>query len=236
MMSLSGKVALVTGGSVGKELARAFLEAGSKVAFIYRNAGREAGLRDSFGKYAESADLIRADLSNFDEAKDAVRSAASRFGGIDFLLNSLGGWIGGKKLHEHTPSELSQMLSIDVLPTFNIMSAVMPVMIKRRFGRIVNFVSMQVYGTGAGSSVYSASKSAILALTRAAAEEYKDYGVSVYGIAPSVIDTPGNRKSMPNADTGKWVKIQEIVDSILFLCGTGESLNGTILKFPGKLQ
>lgn len=234
-MSLSGKVALITGGSVGKELAEAFLGAGSKVAFIYRNAGREKELRETFEKHADFVCIVQADLSSPEGAGRVVHSVKDRFAGIDFLLNALGGWIGGKRLHEHTPSELQEMLSIDFVPTFNIMSSVLPLMAERKFGRIVNFVSMQVFGTGAGSAVYSASKAAVLALTRAAAEEYKDYGISVYGIAPSVIDTFNNRKSMPNADTSKWVKIQEIVEAILFLCGTGESLNGTILKFPGKL-
>jgi NAD(P)-dependent dehydrogenase (short-subunit alcohol dehydrogenase family) len=94
---------------------------------------------------------------------------------------------------------------------------------------------MQVFGTGANNAVYSASKSAVLALTNASAEEYKNFGISVYAMAPSTIDTDNNRRSMPKADTSKWVKIQEIVDAALFLCGTGDSSNGTILKFPGKL-
>ena len=235
MMSVSAKVALVTGGSVGKELARAFLEAGSRVAFIYRDPGREEGLRRTFEEYAENALLVWADLSSFNEAKKAAQSVLNRFGSLDFLLNSLGGWIGGKKLHEHTSAEVDRMLSMDVLPTFNIMSAVLPVMVGKKSGRIVNFVSMQVFGTGAGSSVYTASKAAVLALTKAAAEEYKEYGIAVYGIAPSVIDTARNRESMPKADTSKWVNVQEIVEATLFLCGTGESLNGTVLKFSGKM-
>ncbi len=235
MINLSGRVTLITGGSVGKELAKAFLRAGSKVAFIYRNPAREEELREMFGESADSVFLVRADLSEPDEARNAVRSVAERFSGIDFLLNALGGWTGGKRLHEHTISELNGMFSIDVIPTFNIMSAVLPLMMERKYGRIVNFISLQVYGTGAGSAVYSASKAAVLSLTRAAAEEYKNFGISVYGIAPSIIDTSDNRKSMPNGDTSKWVRIGEITDAVLFLCGTGESLNGTILKFPGKL-
>ncbi len=235
MINLSGKVALVTGGSVGSELARAFLDSGSNVAFIYRDKSREADINETFGKFGASFLPVKADLSKFDEAKQSAASVRDKFGGIDFLINSLGGWTGGKKLHEHLSSELQEMFSIDVIPTFNIMSAVLPIMMGQKFGKIINFISMQVFGTGANNAVYSASKSAVLALTRASAEEYKNFGISVYAMAPSTINTDNNRRSMPKADTSKWVKIQEIVDAALFLCGTGDSSNGTIIKFPGKL-
>ncbi len=234
-MSLSGRIALVTGGSVGNALAQAFLEAGSKVAFVYRSTGREKGLKEAFERYGNAFQSIRADLSNLDEARKATDSTVKNYGRIDFLANSLGGWIGGKRLHEHTDSDLRTMFSIDVVPAFNIMASVLPIMVERKFGRIVNFVSLQVFGTGAGSAVYAASKSAVLALTKAAAEEYKEYGISVNGVAPSIIDTESNRKSMAGADKSKWVGMQEIVDAVLFLCGSGGSLNGTIMKFPGKL-
>lgn len=235
MTNLSGKVALVTGGSVGKELAGGFLRAGANVAFVYRNSSRGGELAKTFEDFSEAFLPVRADLSNPGQAHQAADAVREKFGGVDFLLNALGGWLGGKRLHEHSAAELEKMFSMDVVPTFNVMSAVLPVMVEQKFGRIVNFISLQVFGTGRGSSVYAASKSAVLALSRAAAEEYKNDGISVYAVAPSTIDTSNNRKWMPDADTEKWVGISEIVDAVLFLCGTGGSLNGTVLKFPGKL-
>jgi len=219
---------------VGTELADAFLGAGSNVALIFRDKNRESDIAKKFGQFGTSFTSVRADLSNFDEAKHAVASIHDKFGGTDFLLNSLGGWLGGKKLHEHSLSELQQMFSIDIIPTFNIMAAVLPVMMEQKFGRIINFISMQVFGTGANNSIYSASKSAVRALTKAAAEEYKDFGISVYAMAPSTIDTEANRKAMPKADTSKWTRIREIVDAALFLCSTGNSSSGTIIKFEGR--
>ncbi|MFZ1082028.1 MAG: SDR family oxidoreductase [Candidatus Kryptoniota bacterium] len=235
MISLSGRVALVTGGSSGSELAKAFLESGSNVAFIYRNKAREAKIKETFERFGASFLPVKADLSDSAEARQSVTSIHDKFGGIDFLLNSLGGWMGGKKLHEHSLSELQEMFSMDMIPTFNIMSAVLPIMMEQKCGKIINFISMQVFGSGVNNSVYSASKSAVLALTKASAEEYKNFGISFYAMAPSTIDTENNRRSMPKADTSKWVKIQEIVDAALFLCGAGDSSNGTIIKFPGKL-
>lgn len=235
MESLQGKVALVTGGSVATAIADSFLKSGAKVALVYRNPARLALLTGKFAEFQGTFLPIKGDLSDFSSAKNTVDMAEDKFNGVDFLVNSLGGWIGGKKLHEHSTTELHHMFSVDVVPTFNIMSAVLPLMIKQRFGRIINFVSMQVFGDGAGNAIYSASKSAVLALTKAAAEEYKNVGISVYGIAPSTIDTESNRNAMPKADVSKWVRIEEIVDSVLFLCRAGDSSNGTILKFRGKL-
>lgn len=235
MTSMSGKVALVTGGSVGTELARGFLKAGGNVAFVYRNPARESFIDKTFADFSDVFIHVRADLDDSRQAATAASTVKERLGGIDFLLNSLGGWIGGKKLHEHSADDMHKMLSIDLIPTFNIMSAVLPLMLEQKFGRIVNFISMQVFGAGAGSSLYAASKSAVLALSKAAAEEYKASGISVFAVAPSVIDTPANRKSMSGGSEGKWVKMEDIVDAALFLCGAPDSLNGTVLKFPGRL-
>ena len=226
---------MVTGGFVANELARGFLRAGANVAFIYRNPARRTELDKSFGDYSAVYESFQADLADASQTREAVASVNQRFGGVDFLLNSLGGWVGGKKLHEHSPDDLEKMLSIDLIPTFNIMSAVIPVMVEEKFGRIVNFISMQVFGAGAGNSVYAASKSAVLALSRAAAEEYKDSGISVFAIAPSTIDTEKNRKWMKGADPARWVGTDEIVEAALFLCGAGHSINDTVLKFPGKM-
>ncbi len=235
MVSLAGKVALVTGGSVGKELARGFLRAGANVAFIYRNPDRKAELDKTFSDFSAVYESFQADLADASQARKAVMSVEERFGGVDFLLNSLGGWVGGRKLHEHSPADLGKMLSIDLVPTFNIMSPVIPAMVEEKFGRIINFVSMQVFGSGAGSSVYAASKSAVLALSRAAAEEYKDSGISVFAIAPSTIDTENNRKWIKGADAARWVGTDEIVEAALYLCSAGHSINDTVLKFPGKM-
>jgi NAD(P)-dependent dehydrogenase (short-subunit alcohol dehydrogenase family) len=234
MEALQGKVALVTGGQVGTAVAEAFLRSGANVSFVYRNPSRLDSMNEKFSGFHGAFLPVSADLSDFNSAEKAVELTKGKFGGVDFLVNGLGGWTGGKKLHEHTKSDIHNMFSIDVVPTFNIMSAVLPLMMEQQFGRIINFISTQVFGTGANNAVYAASKSAVFAFTKAAAEEYKDFGIASYAIAPSTIDTENNRKAMPKAGVSKWVKMEEIVDAVLFLCGAGDSSNGTIIKFAGK--
>ena len=235
MEALQGKAALVTGGQVGTAVAEALLKSGTNVSFVYRNPSRLVSINEKFSEFRDAFMPVSADLSEFSNAARTVELTKSRFGGVDFLVNGLGGWTGGKKLHEHSLSELNKMFSIDVVPTFNIMSAVLPSMVEQHFGRIINFISMQVFGTGADNAVYAASKSAVLALTKAASEEYKNHGIAAYAIAPSTIDTISNRNAMPKANSKSWVKIEEIIDAVFFLCGASDSSNGTIIKFPGKL-
>lgn len=235
-ISLEGRVALVTGGSVGTVLAENFLNAGCGVGFIYRNNERENNLRRKFGQYGDSFLLIQADLSKDHFATRSVNAVLDKFGRLDFLLNALGGWLGGKRLHEHSLSDLEKMLSMDLIPTFNIMRAVLPVMVKQKFGKIVNFVSMQIYKDGARNSVYVASKSAVDALSRAATREYFDDGISIFTIAPSIIDTAVNRTALGSEGSSRWVTPEEIADTVLFLCSEIDSASGTTVKFPGKLE
>ncbi len=235
MIDLAGKVALVTGGHVGTQLARAILKEGATVALVFRNPSREQAIRAEFSDVTGSLQAVRADLSSYNEARAVVDRVTSSLGGIDFVLNSLGGWIGGMKLHEHSSDDLHHMLDMDLIPTFNLMSAVLPKMVEQKSGKIVNFISMQVFGSGKGNSLYTASKSAILALTNAAAAEYKDSGISIYAVAPSTIDTDANRKSMPDADFSKWVPVGEIIETIVYLCKSGNSMSGSILKFAGQI-
>jgi len=231
METLQGKAALVTGGQVGTAIAEAFLNSGVSVSLVYRNPARLTSINEKFAGFHDAFLPIPADLTEFNNAKKAVEVTKNRFGGVDFLVNGLGGWTGGKKLHEHSLSEFNKMLSLDAVPTFNIMSAVLPLMMEQRFGRIINFISTQVFGTGANNGIYAASKSAVFALTKAAAEEYKSFGIASYAIAPSTINTESNRKTMPKADVTKWVEIEDIVDAVLFLCGASDSASGTIIKF-----
>ncbi|MGC8596054.1 MAG: SDR family NAD(P)-dependent oxidoreductase [Candidatus Kryptoniota bacterium] len=233
--SLQGKVALVTGRSVGKELAEIFLNNECNVGFVYRSRDREGELMERFASYGQRFLLIHADLSNENSAEASVKRILDSFGRIDFLLNALGGWLGGKKLHEHSLLELEKMLSMDLIPTFNIMKAVLPVMVKQKFGKIVNFVSMQIYEGGAKNSVYTASKSAVDALSRAATREYLDDGISVFTIAPSIIDTEANRAFSGSTGRSHRVTPKEIGEAVLFLCREMESASGTTLRFPGKL-
>jgi len=108
-------------------------------------------------------------------------------------------------------------------------------MLRQRYGKIVNVSSRDGLAGGAGYSAYSASKSAVLRLTESMAAELKNANINVNCIMPSTIDTPQNRKAMPNADFSKWVAPEAIADVILFLLSdASRAITGAALPVFGK--
>jgi len=237
MADRKSQIALITGagGSMGSHLTGFLLERGYRVALLYRSDRHAESLRQVEKAHPDQVVLVQADLNVFQEAETAVEAVVDRFGRLDYAINPVGGWLGGKRLHEHSSQEFETMLSMDIRPTFHLMKAVLPVMVEQQSGKIVNFTSMAAYTDGANNAVYAASKSAVARLSDIAAREYGTDGIQVFLVAPSTIDTEANRQAMPHADTASWVSPQAIAEAIHFLCQSGESLSSTVLKFTGKL-
>lgn len=226
------RVIVVAGatGAVGQAVSHSLLQAGHRVALFYRRDSVPSG----YGRFGSRCFPQRADLSRAKDVEAAVQRVLQHFGRIDALVNAAGGWIGGKPLHEHTPEELERMLSIDLYPAFNLMRAVLPSMLDAGTGKIINFASLSALQGGAHSAVYAASKNAVVALARAAAEEYRSKGIQIYCLAPSIIDTEANRQAMPNADHRKWVSLKEITETVAYLLDSEAGLSGTLFILGGK--
>jgi NAD(P)-dependent dehydrogenase (short-subunit alcohol dehydrogenase family) len=108
-------------------------------------------------------------------------------------------------------------------------------MLRQGAGKIVNVSSRDGLSGGAGNAAYSASKSAVLRLTESLASELKSSGINVNCIMPGTIDTPQNRKAMPNADFTKWVEPDAIAQVILFLLSdASQAINGASIPVYGK--
>jgi NAD(P)-dependent dehydrogenase (short-subunit alcohol dehydrogenase family) len=118
---------------------------------------------------------------------------------------------------------------------FTLARVVVPAMLKRSSGAIVNIAAKAAFDHAAGASAYAASKSAALALFDCLAQDLKGTGVRVNSILPSIIDTEANRKAMPNADFSKWPKPEEIARVILFLCSPEASvIHGAAIPVYGQ--
>ncbi|MCF7803283.1 MAG: SDR family oxidoreductase [Candidatus Marinimicrobia bacterium] len=238
MQSLEGKVAMVTGagGSVGSYVTETLLQADLKVAVVYRSDRHRESLEKVREGYPGRVKILQADLNDFEQAEVAVTETIDTFGRVDFLVNPIGGWLGGKRLHEHSGEELDKMLNMDLKPTFHIMKSVLPVMAEQQDGKIINFSSMAVFGGQPGNAIYAASKAAVASLTEAAASEYGKDGIRCYALAPSTINSEANRNAMPDVDTSSWVDLEEIAEAIVYLCASGDSLSSTTLKFTGEIS
>lgn len=196
IFSLEGRVALIPGGggAIGSALAEALAGAGARVAVAGRTrAACEASIERVRAAGSEGL-AITADVTSEAECDRMVAETLERFGGIDILVNTVGGG-AGKVLH---PAERYPRSDWDWIMELNIRSTVLPTqavartMIERgRGGRILNISSVRAnLGINAGYSAYVAAKGAISSLTRQWATEWAKYGITVNAIAPTFVDTP----------------------------------------------
>ena len=237
MNSLENKVAVITGavGNLGAATARTFQAAGAKTVLVDRSADR---LREAFAGLANSKEHFLAsgiDLTNADSLAQLVEQTLARFGRIDVLVNTVGGWRGGKPVHEADPADWEFLFGVNVRTTLLCCRAVIPQMLKQGNGRIINVASRDALKGSAGYAAYSASKSAVLRLTESLADELKASNINVNCILPGTIDTPQNRAAMPTADHGKWVEPAALADVIAFLAGdAGRAVTGAAIPVYGK--
>jgi NAD(P)-dependent dehydrogenase (short-subunit alcohol dehydrogenase family) len=159
-------------------------------------------------------ELIQADLFNADAVREVVAAAQSPLRGV---VNLVGGFAMGKRVHETDIDEFERQFQLNLRPTYLVTQAAVPRLLEAGGGSIVCVGTRAALQPFKGAAGYIASKAAVVAFAQAVAVEYKDDGVRCNVILPSVIDTPGNRKSMPKADHEKWVKPAAIAGVIAHL-------------------
>jgi len=168
----------------------------------------------------DGLEVIKADL--FDE--DAVASVISVAAGdssapLSGVVNLVGGFAAGARVHETPIDEFEKQFRLNLRPTYLVVAAAVPHLLSAGGGSIVCVGSRAALQPFSGAAGYVASKAAVIAFAQAVAVEYKQDGIRCNAILPSVIDTPGNRASMPKADFEKWVKPAEIAGVIAHLLG-----------------
>jgi NAD(P)-dependent dehydrogenase (short-subunit alcohol dehydrogenase family) len=127
------------------------------------------------------------------------------------------------------------MFDMNVNTAFHVLRAVIPQMRKTGGGRVIAVGSRAALEPGAGVGAYSASKAALVSLIRTVALENKDAGITANVILPGTMDTPANRKAIPNADVSKWVQPASVASLITWLAGdTGKDVNGAVIPIYGN--
>jgi NADP-dependent 3-hydroxy acid dehydrogenase YdfG len=192
MSRLDGKTALVTGGGsgIGLAVARAFLQEGARVAITGRT---EAKLRQAAGSLAGPDRVFAhpADVGDPGQVQGLVRRVTERLGPVDILVNNAGMNIKQRTLRELTPEVWQQMVRANLDGAFYCINAVLPAMLRRRDGLIVNISSTAgKRASPLGGAAYSAAKFGMSALGLCLAAEEKDSGVRVCNIYPGEVDTP----------------------------------------------
>jgi NAD(P)-dependent dehydrogenase (short-subunit alcohol dehydrogenase family) len=214
-IDFDSKVALVAGGTggLGHAVSLAFLEQGAKVVVPYRREAEFAELKRAAAK--RETQLVGRAVDVLDES--AVAGLVKEIGTIDVLVNTVGAYVGGIELWKLTAADFNRMLDLNLRSGFVLAKAVLPGMLQRGHGAVVNVAAKAAWDHGAGASAYAASKAASVAMMDSLAAETRGTGVRVNSVLPSIIDTRVNREAMPGAKFDAWPKSEDIAKVILFL-------------------
>ena len=229
MHGLSQRVAIITGstGNLGQTVARAFVDAGYRVAGIARRAS-------SSNSGSPSVFELSADLLDVASIGAAVEKALERFRKIDVLVHLAGGFEGGKSIVEMDESALNRMLDINLRTAFNLFRVVVPHMRRQGHGRVIAIGSRTAVEAARLTGAYGASKAALVSLIRTLALENADAGITANIVLPSTIDTAANRAAMPDADPAKWIRPENIADLVLWLASDAASqTTGALIPIYG---
>lgn len=229
-MSTPARHTIITGGSgaLGRAVVRAFLSAGDRVTVPWVVAREREALEAAEEKaiVAGRLVLVEADLTDDDGAARAV--AAS--GGAEVLVNGAGGYAGGAPVHETELETWDRLHRINVRTAVAMCRAVVPGMIARRSGVILNVAARAALARPPGLAAYSAAKMAVVVLTETLHAELGALGVRVNAVLPATIDTPANRAAMPAADFTAWTAPARIADVLVWLAGpAGSTVRGGLI-------
>jgi NAD(P)-dependent dehydrogenase (short-subunit alcohol dehydrogenase family) len=209
---------LVTGatGGLGPAVVEAFLADGWRVVATSRS-GRPP--QDLVGH--ERLESVATDLFEPADVAEAVTVAAADRAAapLKALVNLVGGYAVGGRVHETPVEQLERALTLNLRPTYLVTQAVLPHLVDGGGGAIVCVSARAAVRPFRGAGGYAAAKAAVLAFAQAVAVEYRADGVRCNVILPSVIDTQANRDREPDADSSKWVPPGQVAAVIRFLCG-----------------
>ena len=213
MSEFQDKRAVVTGagGVVGRVVAQAFHDAGADVTGV------------DIVEYEAPYRTLVADLID----PEGARGAVAEIGEIDILANIAGGFTMGDTIAETSDDTWDFMMNLNARTVLNMTRAVVPGMVARGSGKIVNIGARGALRGAAAMGAYVASKSVVIRLTETLADELKTKGINVNCILPSIIDTPTNRADMPKAKFERWVPPEHIANVLLFLASSAaDSVHG----------
>ena len=232
-MNFDNQCVIITGasGNLGAAVARAFVEHGANVVLVDRSREHleHAGFTDDARHLISVTDLLDQTQVNA-----MVQAAVAKFGGIQVLCNIAGGFRMGEAVHETSDTNWNFLFDINARTLLHALRAVVPQMLAQKSGKIINVGAFGAQKGSAQMGAYVASKASVMRLTESMAAELRELGINVNAVLPTIIDTPQNRRDMPDADPAKWVAPEALADVVMFLASdAARAVHGALVPVTG---
>ena len=244
---LEGQVALVTGASrgIGAFIARRLAQDGAKVAVNYQSSAEAAAqVAKEITAAGSEAVTLAGDVSKADSAEYLVNQVMEQWGRIDILVNNAG-ITRDRLLLRMTPEDWDQVLEVNLRGAFLCTKYVIPHLIRRRQGRVVNISSVVGLGGNAGQANYAASKAGLIGFTKAVAREVASRNITVNALAPGFIETGGmveqmteeaRKQVLSRIPMERFGSASDVAEAVSFLCGAGAGyITGQVLTIDGGM-
>jgi 3-oxoacyl-[acyl-carrier protein] reductase len=241
---LSGKVALVTGGSrgIGRAIALALAEAGADILLNYARSDKQADeVKKQIEKMGRKCVTARADVSKFEQAQNLGKAVVNHFGKLDILINNAG-VNRDRTLRRMTPEQWNEVIQTNLNSLFNCTKAVLEAMITQGGGVIVSVSSVIGEMGNIGQANYAATKAGIIGFTKSLARELAASNIRVNAVAPGFIETDMlgtvpediRKQILTQIPLGRFGTPEEIALSVLYLCSPAASwITGITLRING---
>jgi len=244
-LDLRGRVAIVTGGAqgIGKSIATQLASAGANVVIADVAEGIAESTAEEISKKGTEAISVSVDVSSLSSVQEMVKKTLDKFGRIDILINNAG-VTRDALVMRMKEEDWDFVLDINLKGAFNCIKAVSPIMMRQKYGKIVNIASIVGISGNAGQANYSASKGGLIALTKTCAKELASRQINVNAVAPGFIQTSMTErlplevkeKLSSQIPLGKLGKPEDVAGVVLFLVSEEASyLTGEVIRVDGGM-
>lgn len=244
---LKGKCAVVTGASrgIGRAIALKYAKLGANLVINYRSSEEEAiALENELKEFGVEVLLVKADISNFDEANNLIVTAKDRFGSVDILVNNAGITKDGLVMRMKE-EDFDRVIEVNLKGVFNCIRAVTPIMIRQKSGKVINMASVVGITGNAGQLNYCAAKAGVIGMTKSLAREVGSRGINVNAIAPGFIvtdmtNTLGDKAKdavMANIPLKRFGEASDVAEVAAFLASdAGNYITGQVISVDGGMS
>ncbi len=240
---LDGKTAIVTGAGrgIGRAIAKELGATGANVVVNYANSADSAmEVAEEIREYGPKALPIRADVTDYDQVREMISQALETFGQVDILVNNAG-ITRDRTLKNMTRDHWDEVVNVNLGSTFNCTKQVLPFMLERKSGKIVNISSFVALAGNIGQSNYAATKAGIIGFTKSVALEVARQGITINAVCPGFTETdmlwgvPENirQRILEKIPMARFGTAEEIASCVRFIVTDGDYMTGQAISING---